>query len=428
LGYGDDGLRVAQPVYLTHGRGADTSWTPELRTQRSARFLGEARWAFADGGGRVGGAVGQDWLLGGPRGAADWLHRSNHGRHIIATTGQLLSDATYLADYEDSFLARSTPWAESRALVGVGPAELTSTTWQHGGVARQELATLALLAPASELPWGFLGTARAQGELTGLGAVAWEPDQTWLGGSTQAALSRPTRLGALQWTPAASLSSAADELLGTSATATVGTEAHLLAWRDAKGAFEWFEPGGVAQVSHHVDATGEVWRAGPTVRWRRNGRGSAELQAAVPATSRGLRPALDGRLRAGGWEARAQGEGDLEADRGLSLAAAQVAWRRPAIQFSHGWIHADAERTGLDDTLLQTDAQFGLVPPGLRSAVALRAGARIDMMTTELPWLSRTFGARYTHPTGCLSVDLAGRLDIDRTLPDLLLKFEARPK
>ncbi len=132
LGTGEDGFLVAAPVYLTLGPSADATLAPELRTQRGVRGLGELRWALApEEGGILSGFYGHDELEDRWRSAIGAEHGWAPGPLRTGLRGQWVSDTDVLADYADSYLARSSPWTEVLGTVGVGPFRLETDTFQR---------------------------------------------------------------------------------------------------------------------------------------------------------------------------------------------------------------------------------------------------------------------------------------------------------
>ena len=118
IGYGQDGVIAAQPVFLTLGESADLTAEPEWRQARGLRGRGTLRYALAPGGegGQLDGALGYDQSQSRWRGAASVQHGWGPGPVWSAVDARYQSDPDYLADYGEDFLSRAAPWMESRAL------------------------------------------------------------------------------------------------------------------------------------------------------------------------------------------------------------------------------------------------------------------------------------------------------------------------
>jgi hypothetical protein len=89
--------------------------TPELRTERGVRGLGELRYALApDEGGTLSGFYGHDEIEDRWRSAVGIEHGWAPGPVRTGVRGEWVSDTDVLADYGDTYLARSTPGPSAR--------------------------------------------------------------------------------------------------------------------------------------------------------------------------------------------------------------------------------------------------------------------------------------------------------------------------
>ena len=447
LGYGPYGLLVAQPLYLTVTDHADVTLTPELRTARSARGIGEGRYAVRGGSGEVRAALGPDWETRSVRGAIQWEHAQDDGRGVFAASrGQILGDRGYLRDYGDSFLSRSVPFVEARSLGGFGPVEFGSRTYQFGGPTDHEVASMAVRRGGLDGPWGMVHSAEMFTGWSVHGGGRW--DATLGGGrvSGQTTVSRPTWVGPFRLTPELGLLALGDTDAATQervlvARSRVQMDARLGLRRYGARSYERLEPG-VRVVANPEVVDGVLdpalrappWVIAPGVTWRRTGvRGLTALRAAVPLDDRGLGGTVDGRIRSGPWTGWLQADsrrigqrvaapGDL-----LELGTAGLRWGRDALDVSASWIYADRvllpqSPPDLRD-LHQARWAVGLTPP-LAAVLRIDGGVAhsLDNGTIQQRWL----GLTYTHPSRCLSLGGRGWWDADRASPEAALKVDFR--
>ena len=130
----------SEPLYLTLGPSADATFAPELRTKRGLRGLGELRWALApEEGGILSGFYGHDEIDERWRGAIGADHGWAPGPLRTGLRGQWVSDTDVLADYADSYLARSSPWTEVLGTIGVGPVCVETDTFQAWDTLQREI-------------------------------------------------------------------------------------------------------------------------------------------------------------------------------------------------------------------------------------------------------------------------------------------------
>ena len=176
VGWGRDGLELGLPLYLVAGEGADLTLTPELRTARGARLLGEGRWAHPGGRGELRLAGGWDGVEGAARGAGQLDQAWADQGARVAVLGRVEGDLGAVAGRQVGVLrlegtvqtrlrawSDGDPWAEAG---GVGTAWLPGWTDLGGGRLLGEVGLRA-------------GTAALLGEVDArlvedLAAPAWQ--------------------------------------------------------------------------------------------------------------------------------------------------------------------------------------------------------------------------------------------------------------
>jgi hypothetical protein len=466
----DDGLRVAVPLYLVVGPSADVTLTPELRTGRGARALGEARYALRGGTGQLDGAFGWDASVGAWRGAGAWRHAAEAGDTAARVDAQVLGDPLYLEDYTDPLLTRATPWVASRGWARAGPAEVWADA-TTGADATQRVGA-ALRAPA----WtGAGGTARA--DLVALGtaptvagsrapadAGAW-----WAG---RASWTRPIWWGPLRAVPtgAVALAGAAGASAPPGGWAETGVTVGTPLWRDTRRGRAVIEPLWVARAGV---------AAGAPPAW--TGLGAAEgsvpvaLGVAPVGASIGEDPALAApiaapvaatgpelRLRLGGSEARLGGRwtlagpsafGSLGGALGPWSSWGQADWTPTAALAAGGlgWTASTGRWAARVGGLWASAADASVpvawgVPAALGGAPGADAPAPVSAvsagvdLTLGLRWSAEawadpaagrlrmlTLGARWTHPARCLGADLGVRIEPDVPIPVVRLGVDWAP-
>jgi hypothetical protein len=418
LGYGIDGFRLKTPLFLTVGDAADITLTPELRTDRSLRLLAEQRLAMVHGSGDFQGAAGYDWRREKPRGGARWKFGWSRQRWNVATIGQLRGDADYLRDYGDRFLARQTPWTESRMLLGWRQVELWSDLFQSEQKSSQELGALAARLPATAGPLGSLIDGELLGAFRGLGANPWEVGEASWAGSAQLGLERPKVLGPLLVRP--SILGRAQRLsTAMSGQALAGLELRLLGWSATNG-YTRVEPG--IHIESEIGAFGRREVIRPELGLRR-----VDQKGGIWDLSLSSRFA-EGRARVEGWlglerggvswwaQGSSDGLGVSEAASGLGLGTADLDGDLLWV-----WV-ADPSR---EQPFYQGRFELDWRLPGPLSVLKLGGGLGLDLLEGEA--LSRHLGFAYLHPSGCLAIGLDGWLDSDREWPDLIAKLQFVP-
>jgi hypothetical protein len=456
LGGGDDGLRVAAPLYLVLGPSADVTLTPEVRAERSGRLLAEGRYALEGGTGLVEGAAGWDAVTGTLRGGASVDHGYAHGPLTSALEGRLLGDEAYALDYGDSFLSRQVPWGEARALLGFRQVELDGD-YVQSEAPPPPIAGVGIYRPLTDLPAGWVGTAEAR-------AVAIREDFGVSGaGAVRGALGRSTTIGPTVWTPsleggARSAGSAA----GNAAWGTLGLDGRVLAWHRGARAFERAE--GTLRVATTAAVEDEIgtaaldpilgalpaapWQIEPGVLYRWSAAGAvADVQVRAPITAAGVSGWVHSRVavdRVSGWLQLQLPSlaPDAPAD-WLGVGSAGIAWDNGRTRVESGWVYADSDALALPTdgaeafTLHQARWAIGSALPGPLAALRVNGAIARDLgagpgaldawyaepATFAERWFSPTVGVAYLHPTGCIGIATQARFDPDQTLPDVTVKF-----
>ena len=428
--HGDNGWQASLPLYLTAGRSADITLTPEVLTSRALRGVGEGRYALVDGGGEVHASGGWDLEQQAPRGAAAWSHSWAKRKWTTAIRAQWLSDEAYLRDYADTFVERSLPWSESRLLLGWGGVELTSDTFQNGGVVPHQVAAFQVAQPVSDLPLGFLGSVRGLAWWEAVGETAWNSDPGEAMALGDASLSRPVSIGPLVLTPR--LDAHINRLHGvTTRRGVASTELRLPLWRSGKR-FMRLEPELKASTLVEDREEGR-WALSPGLLYRATAdHWLLETRAALSGTSGGWRGNFDGRVQAGSWNGWAQlGSAPVGTDRdtplgsALDIASTGLAFDLGWLRLEGGWLFASQDvQLNLED-VHQLRGAAAWTPPGPLSSLRLSGGLAADV--EGWGWLSRTVGLGWTHPTGCVSVQTQAAFSLDRTLPDIGVRFRVNP-
>ena len=112
----------------------------------------------------------------------------------------------------------------------------------------------------------------------------------------------------------------------------------------------------------------------------------------------------------------------------LQLASAQIGRtdRHFDIRLAWAFSQADFLWQSRDPTPLhQARATARWTLPGSLAPLQLSGGGTFDLHSTR--WFNRMLGLSYTHPTGCVRLQVEGYLSTDRVLPDLVTRIELRP-
>ena len=418
LGYGIDGFRVKSPVYLTLGRSADLTLTPELRTGRSVRVLSESRFATHQGEGTVHVDGGYDWQEQRVRGAGRWQLRWYDQRLNVASTGQLIGDSTYLNDFGDRYLVRQTPWTESRLLMGAGQVELASSLVQFDQETQQEVTMVAARLPSTEAPWGMLMDGAIEGALVGVSQQPWTIRQAMFSGRTRFALERPMRIGPLMVKPRVMGATIGDNR-GVSGLGFGELDLRLLGWSNSLGYLR-FEPS--VQIESGIGASDYGAAIRPSILVRRVTPAGALIESMVA-----LRYSTQG-VDADGWAAvdtpgmRWWIQGIVGSVRGREFGSA-INLRRDRSGVNLLWLWQQRDASNLPFHQGSVVGQLGL--PGPLEAIRIGAGVGMDFVTDGV--VRRQLSVEYIHPSGCLDVGVRGWLDEDRGWPDLALTLAIAP-
>ncbi len=438
LATGINGFQASLPVYVVLGRSADMTLAPEVLTARGVRLLGEGRWATAGGTGEVDVSGAWDTVLSAPRGGATWQHAAHRGRTSLATTGQLVSDLPYLADYGDGFLSRRQPWGEVRAVLGWGGVELTSNVFQAPDVATQQLGGLALYRPAVDVGGGVLAAATVRSALLATAPDPWSVDGAWGVGEAAVSVTRPTWVGPVRATPELAAGGVADTEveLGGGGWTTAGGEVALPLWKPHPRSREHIElavRGALSEGLGDAELAPAAWTLAPAATYRVTGtRISFEARGAMVGGPDGWRPAIDAQggtdgLR--GW-VQADGVADPWAAEGpgqaLDLASTGLRGEVRSFKLEGGWLYARPEAIrqpdpDADHALHQLRASTRVGLPGALATVWVSGGASYDL--DGVGFVTRRVGLGWRHPTGCMALAALGELNVDRPLPDVALKL-----
>ncbi|MBW2252994.1 MAG: LPS-assembly protein LptD [Deltaproteobacteria bacterium] len=434
VSHGVDGWRFAQPFYLTVGRSADLTLTPEVRTKRSVRLLGEARYALRGGSGSLTGALGHDYAERRPRGAAAWTHGWSDGTLLTATRGQWAGDPTYFADYGDRFLDRGHPYDEARILLGAGQVEIGTDVFQSVEPTDHLVAELGVYQPSGPIPAGFLGAASVRAGYWVHGETPWGGTDGFLTVASETRLERPMQAGPVRLSALARARVTADAVGGL-LHAEAGMDARLPAWHQGTRGLSHLEPqlrvlyaGSTTLGEVSPDVLPPRWTASPSLLYRHSGRrGLVEARTGVALTSSGWQIDLGGHARTGPWNGWLQGRGGPE---GLDLGSAGIHWAQARGSVEVAWSYSPERllyQPDPDDVRslhqLRGGARWTL--PGPLHTLALSASSTWDLERSQ--WLHRGGGVRWTHPTGCLALGMEAWLDDDRPIPDVALTLAVRP-
>ena len=416
LGLGEDGLRVAVPVYLTLGPHADLTLSPELRTARSARLLSEVRYALPGrDGGTARAAAGWDWKSAAARGALDVDHASAWGRARAGVDALWWSDPDYGEDYGDSWFSRRAPWTEARALGAWGPLAVETDSFQAEEAMDQRPVSAVLRGV------GALGSVsgRAEARLDGLSEGA---RLAALDGLSPRALGRASAawgadLGVIEALARGQVGAVARADEAPWAQGSAGLDLTLPLWWSGRRALWLLDVGGAGLISHTLgdaqpvladEALAPAWSAGPTLRATALSRAGVPLSATLrlPWTPEGLAPQAELRLRHGPWSATGSGDRALQ----------ELTLGRDDGSLALGLGAARAT------DLLQARVSAAVPLPGPLSAWRPSASALLDLEAPAL--LSTSLGLRFRPACDCVEAELSGALSEDRAWPDLSFRLQ----
>ena len=410
LGYNQDGVIAAAPVFFVLGDSADLTVAPEWRQARGLRGIAEGRYALLPGqGGTASVALGPDAQTETLRWAGSWQHGWQPGILRTAVDARLQSDDAYLADYGATFLSRATPFMESRALVAAGPVRLDTDLFQTGAETTQRLVGAAAVGT---VPVGPLAvTPHLQMDVFATGADPWDVSaptpRVRSGARLDAGLQRSAlRLQLRGDTEGVSWAGASPWAWGQ-----LEGQARVPLWGDVGPWRHLAEVGvttllggstGAAEVRSPDEVLPVPWGVGPVVtsRWLAAGGVPISATARVPWTPDGWLPLGTLRAQAGQWSSRVQLESVLQ--------HAELGWGGEGVQLS-----AAASR---GDDILQAGGRAAVrwrsVTVGWRHLQDIE-GARMLSTGPEL---------RYVSPCDCLDVTARAAWSVDRAAPDVSLQ------
>ncbi len=421
LGHGQDGWIVAQPVFLGLGQSTDLTLTPEWRSQRALRVLGESTVRTGIGpDARVGGAIGQEQRGAEPRGMWDADMAGGLGRSRAAVDATWLTDPRYLSDYGSDYLGRAAPWTESLLVAGVGPLRLESDTFgatdaDVDALAQRPIAGVLSMAGQPIGPLSASAGARVDMVDTGLlgsravteriSAALAVHGSRWLG---PVQIESRAEGRTVQWTGAQPWHEG-----------RVWSAARVALWGDAGGLRHLADLGVAGSVARGIgtpilrlptDTPAPDWALGPSLRsrWLSSAGVPVALEVALPWTDEGLQPTGSGRAQLGAWGSRVAGS--------PSLQEASTWW-------DDGRLHAGLGAARFH-TLLQARGETAWTLPA--PVDAWRPGWRglQDLRTGQLLSQGPTLG--YDSPCDCLSVEAGAAWTADRDLPEFHVRLDLR--
>jgi LPS-assembly protein len=412
---GASGFSIGEPLYLTLGRSADATLTPEYAFGRSRGSVAagdpavrgpgarlELRFAPAEGAeGRVEGA----WLRdldaeAGGEGGHRWAVEARHGQRIGARTGlqgalRLAGDAVWLRDMTADVLARSMPYRRSDLLlthrreavvaevaasydqpfqpVEILPGERYGTLGAAAGVASRWASAAATLVPLAAGPLRLsarAGAARFSDARSGVD-VAGRPGVTRA--DARAEISAPILVGgAVTVAPfvrGAALGYGFDEAQDPAASAW-GVGGAIVASEISR------RYGGV----RHAVAPRLEWRAGtgaagevlPFAAYDAHDRSSTALLSAAPGAFQQLRGAVESRLEGAAGVAR------VELGQDVDLRAGRLAETFAALGVSAGPVVADARASFFAADGRPGPTRPARIPSSLDRFTELRASVAVQ--------------------------------------------------
>ncbi|MGB0640713.1 MAG: hypothetical protein ACPGTU_15345, partial [Myxococcota bacterium] len=398
---------VALPVFVPIGATGDLVLAPEVWTERGVRQRVEWRSTFGIGSMVAGKESVSDPLRG--MATVDGAH--DDGLYRVGIDGLWLSDTEYLTDFGEDYWMRSTPWAEQRTMVGVGPFRLQSSTTNTDSLQRPVSGVLAITGQQVG-PVGFSGVVRTD--------LMQDPANT-LGGELQrgSALFMATtgrdfgvveadsvvRVQAVQWSDA-----------GPRTDTEWASRVHLPMWGDVGSArhlaavgFEFGIANTVGVVDERDPWVRDVpgWSAGPLFRseWLTSTGVPFQGETKLMMTEDGVRPSGAVNFQAGPWTIVGQGEEGLQGGR---------------VGFDDDWWGVGVASARVD----------GLFQAGFNGAVSVGAGWRpgwsgvMDVPTGTM--IQQGPQVVYSSPCDCFDVRMQAEWSPDRLLPDALVRIDLR--
>ena len=374
VGYGADGLTLAQPVFLAPSPHADLTLTPQWRQERGLRGLAEGHLSLSEGeGSQLRGVLGYDTLTQSWRGAGDLEHACIPGVRIESNTFQF-ADSTLqrpIAGVLAGTLAHG-------GLVASGEARVDGFADGEDALALTD-ARLRSMGTGSLVGTHHTNTLNLSSSLSVRG-VSWQSADPWVVGTAQAQALVP------MW----------GDVRGMRHLARIGVAGSVS------------DVSAQAEVRSPDEVLPDVVSVGPllTSRWLAPSGVPLSAEIALPWTPDGWKPTADARLNLMAWSGRVQLRPEL--------VHGSFGWSADPGRISAALIHTDA--------ITQGSLSTSWWVPGL----PLSLGWRHLMDLTALERLSAGPAAGYRSPCDCLDVQLGASFSVDRTVPDLSLQVRIR--
>ena len=441
VGWGEQGLLLAAPLYLTLGKSADVTLTPELRHLQGARILSEGRYALPHGKGTASLMGGWDFKTQSARGGVSWDHRWAKGAWNTAADVNWVSDDTYFSDYRDQPLERGLPFGEARLTAEYGPFSLATHLIQGVEDTPQEWLSAGVQVPLQTLGGGLLVGGGVRSRLRSLGKPL---------NDLNFRATRPTRLGPLIVEPQI-LGFAWNRLEGgdaqdpTQLSVEGRIDVRMPAWHQGTRSHQILEP--TLGVSNRfatdqqetmppwpfqsVSPAGASIQPGLLYRWSGQSHRFFEVQSKLVAHRQGFGFEAGMWLQDGPWSLRAR----------VNTPTTLTRWGP--------WVHFVTAQVSRDDGILKLQAGFMMVPaellwqnsapvplqiahsaigwtlPLVKRTLRIQAAGAYNLEAAQ--WFDRNVSFTYTHPTRCLTLGVLGRLTADRTQPQISLILDIQP-
>jgi LPS-assembly protein len=413
---GASGFSIAEPLYLTLGRSADATLTPEYSFGRSRDSVAQGDPAVRGPGARLElrftpaeeaeGRVEAAWVRdldaeAGGEGGDRWAVEARHGQRAGERTGlqaglRLAGDAVWVRDMTPDVLARKTPYRRS---------DLLLTHRQDALVAEAAASYLQPFEPDKILPgarYGPLGADVGVASRFGSAAATLLP-------VAAGPLRLSARAGAARFSNARGGPDVADRpgatradsraelslpvLVGGAVTVAPFVRGAALGYGFDGGrdpaASAWGVGGAIVATevsrrygwARHAIAPRLEWRAGTSVAgevlsfaaYDAHDRSGAALLSAAPGPFQQLRAAIENRV-----EGRTGGVARLELGQDLDLRAGQLAETFAALAVSAGPVVADARASFFGADGRPEPARPPRIPSRLDRFTELRASLSLQ--------------------------------------------------
>ena len=398
---------VSLPVFVPVGSSTDLVLAPEVWIERGYRQ--RVGWKSPFGNGTA--ILGQEEVGGPLRGLFDVDGASDDGLFRAGVDSQWMSDDAYLRDFGEDYWTRSTPWAEQRMLVGVGPVRLESAMTNTDALQRPVGGTLSITGQQVG-PIAFSASTRADvvqddiephgGHLQrGMASFMATTGRTF--GVVEA--DSTVQVHAVQWSDTAPRTDMGwVSRVHIPMCGEVGSIRHL-----ASMGLEF----GTAKTDGPVDrrdpwiAEPHEWSVGPTFQsqWLSSSGVPLHGEAKVLMTEDGLKPGGNINFQKGAWKAVAQGDESIQGGR---------------IGFDDG-VYA----VGVGSARME-----GLFQAGLNGSLSIGSGWRpgwlgvVDVLEGSV--MRHGPQVIYSSPCDCFDVRMQADWAPDQTLPDALVRIDLR--